>query len=854
MMTPGELAAIRHRATQRARLLHQDNRLSAAAVDNDDVPALLIEVDRLAEVDRLREGNGQPVIDAAIAMVAEWGDYERVGHRSSSSARMDQLEAAVTAYLAAKKPADPDPTPTAPTWLWDQRIPLGALTVITGAEGSGKSLTAAWLAARVTRGELPGLFADTSRTVVWINDGQDDPNMTVVPRLIAAYADTQRVERAFLSVSEDQLITLCARDDVALLVVDPLVGRANLTYFANVAAKAGVAVVATSALDSDAVMGVPASVLACRGNRLVHLKSTLGMVQPDKPYHIEPIEVESRKKVIHTARIAFLWSLWGAEGDRLAADPDGLRAGLVQTVLDTAGALVDRWTEDPTSRNFKNAVDAYRAAVPTTPATAPDDDGLRAGMATLKTRIAELQVQVDVAFTETNRYRIELEARETQVRDLADLLDKARTERDRIRDGAAIAEISWRELADANNDTIARLRRRVKRLRRRVNRWRSCARAADDVITDLARSVDQANPVLKAAAAWRAIMPAEPEPGIYSMQERALIAAVDTWRGEPAEPATQPDQPAPGEPVSPDAGTTTGTPEPQYGTGGAPIDTTQPADISVTWHPDGSASPTRPAPICGDSAEVAVSGTFKRVGPCILDHDHPGNWHQDENDCRWTLGPAGNHLPHPHVIGNWAAHADDRARLATWATATGGATPFGGAGDADAYLAGLINAEAANPVPVDRADPDGAAAGPLPHRAPTIPIVAEDATDVDPDPDDDDEWIHHDPNNSTTLTANTYPYGGAHPTDHGIQITLTRNQPGSLDTDAPYQCLRLPHPQAVALAQWILATYPDERVAAPEPIRDVHLILDEYDIPADASAADRLRTLIEQFENPEKGL
>ena len=42
-------------------------------------------------------------------------------------------------------------------WLWDQRLPLGSLSLIGGREGIGKSTLAYQLAADVTQGRLPGV-------------------------------------------------------------------------------------------------------------------------------------------------------------------------------------------------------------------------------------------------------------------------------------------------------------------------------------------------------------------------------------------------------------------------------------------------------------------------------------------------------------------------------------------------------------------------------------------------------------------------------------------------------------------------------------------------------------------------
>lgn len=41
-------------------------------------------------------------------------------------------------------------------WLWPDRIPAGALTLLAGREGIGKSLVGVRLAAELTRGTLPG--------------------------------------------------------------------------------------------------------------------------------------------------------------------------------------------------------------------------------------------------------------------------------------------------------------------------------------------------------------------------------------------------------------------------------------------------------------------------------------------------------------------------------------------------------------------------------------------------------------------------------------------------------------------------------------------------------------------------
>jgi hypothetical protein len=117
-------------------------------------------------------------------------------------------------------------------WLWPDRIPAGALTLLAGREGIGKSLIGVHLAARLTRGELPGSRNDRPSRVLFATS-EDAWEFTMVPRLLAAGADLASVGR--VQVEDDGLITgltlpvdaaglaayMTARD-VAMLVLDPL--------------------------------------------------------------------------------------------------------------------------------------------------------------------------------------------------------------------------------------------------------------------------------------------------------------------------------------------------------------------------------------------------------------------------------------------------------------------------------------------------------------------------------------------------------------------------------------------------------------------------------------------------------
>lgn len=129
-------------------------------------------------------------------------------------------------------------------WLWDTtglgepptsggRIPLEAMTLAAGAAGIGKSQWAAWLAAHVTRGTLPGALYGSARSVIYCAS-EDSWSQTIAPRLYAAGADLARVGRvdvvddgdlhARLTLPSDISIfgALAEENEVGLVVLDPL--------------------------------------------------------------------------------------------------------------------------------------------------------------------------------------------------------------------------------------------------------------------------------------------------------------------------------------------------------------------------------------------------------------------------------------------------------------------------------------------------------------------------------------------------------------------------------------------------------------------------------------------------------
>src|SRR5581483_1610279 len=96
------------------------------------------------------------------------------------------------------------PRPT--EWLWYERIPLGALTLLEAAPGSGASLLALTLAAHVSRGlPFPDHTPCPQGRVLLI--ARDHPFSTIIPRLLAAEADLTQI--SLLPTVED-LDSSCA--------------------------------------------------------------------------------------------------------------------------------------------------------------------------------------------------------------------------------------------------------------------------------------------------------------------------------------------------------------------------------------------------------------------------------------------------------------------------------------------------------------------------------------------------------------------------------------------------------------------------------------------------------------------
>lgn len=144
-------------------------------------------------------GLGAEETDRTLDSAVRSGDRayeERVGEVLSLFGDVSGAPAAAAsgtgrpALIASRSLGDTPPAGPAAE-LWAGRIPMGALTLLSGRGGAGKSLLSFWLAAKVSRGELDGaLYGVPSPVAVF--QSEDAWATSTAPRLRVAGADPDR--------------------------------------------------------------------------------------------------------------------------------------------------------------------------------------------------------------------------------------------------------------------------------------------------------------------------------------------------------------------------------------------------------------------------------------------------------------------------------------------------------------------------------------------------------------------------------------------------------------------------------------------------------------------------------------
>jgi hypothetical protein len=181
----------------------------------------------LSELEAAR-GRSDHALEAALA--------EKVADLETGERRQGEI-VLVRACDLEEKPVE---------WLWPGYVPAGALTLLSSPPKCGKSTLTATIAARVSRGALwpsgpalpsqPAVCAPLGEVLVIAYE--DDLERTVIPRLIAAGADLERVrflrgikrrrgkrETLFsidLAEHFEAIEEIVRRHRIALVIVDPV--------------------------------------------------------------------------------------------------------------------------------------------------------------------------------------------------------------------------------------------------------------------------------------------------------------------------------------------------------------------------------------------------------------------------------------------------------------------------------------------------------------------------------------------------------------------------------------------------------------------------------------------------------
>jgi len=126
--------------------------------------------------------------------------------------------------------------PVAISWIWHEWLAVGKLHLLGGVAGTGKTTISLSIASTITNGgKFPdGKRAEVGDVVIWT--GEDDPQDTLTPRLIAMNANLDRVHfikgfkegeeiSPFNPATDMKHLQLAIKklENVKLLIIDPIV-------------------------------------------------------------------------------------------------------------------------------------------------------------------------------------------------------------------------------------------------------------------------------------------------------------------------------------------------------------------------------------------------------------------------------------------------------------------------------------------------------------------------------------------------------------------------------------------------------------------------------------------------------
>jgi hypothetical protein len=291
-----------------------------------------------------------PLPEAEVRKVAESASrYEPAGQAPGGQGAPRRRVETVSAASIKPQPV---------RWLWEPRVPFGALTLLVGDPGAGKSMLTCWLAAQVTQ----------QGGAVLLVSGEDHAAAVIRPRLEAAGAHLELVhvirvregdsdDRLALPSDAPLLEEQARANGAQLVVIDPLSAhldervhswrdqsvRQALGPLARIAEATACAVVVVAHLNKTQMhgnhplyrvggsIGMPAaarSVLLLARDPddldsdrrvLAHAKSNLSWLAPGLAMRIEPVRVDG----VLAARTVIEGEVAVSAADLLDADGHG---------------------------------------------------------------------------------------------------------------------------------------------------------------------------------------------------------------------------------------------------------------------------------------------------------------------------------------------------------------------------------------------------------------------------------------------------------------------------------------------------------------------------------------------------
>lgn len=208
-------------------------------------------------------------------------------------------------------------------WCWQDRLALGSFALLGGREGIGKSMLAYLLAADISTGRLPGAGFRTARSVI-IAAAEDSWEHTIVPRLMAAKADLNKIFRIEVTYSDGAHASLSLPKDinalersiidneVALVLLDPLMSRLDAKLDSHKDAEVRIAL-------------EPLSQIADRTNCVV-----LGIIHVNKSSSTDPLTMLMGSRAFAAVARAVLFVI---------ADPENIKGRMMGQPKNNLGEI-----------------------------------------------------------------------------------------------------------------------------------------------------------------------------------------------------------------------------------------------------------------------------------------------------------------------------------------------------------------------------------------------------------------------------------------------------------------------------------------------------------------------------------